>query len=50
MQRDEIIYSTKWGYDMYNAEQIGHNELPQKHNDTRFFKICIAAKLEPFTN
>ena len=30
--RNEIIFSTKWGYDMYNAEQIGHNELPQKHN------------------
>jgi aryl-alcohol dehydrogenase-like predicted oxidoreductase len=30
--RDEIVYSTKWGYDIYNAEQIGHNELPQKHN------------------
>ena len=30
--RDEVIYSTKWGYDMYNADQIGHNELPQKHN------------------
>jgi aryl-alcohol dehydrogenase-like predicted oxidoreductase len=30
--RDEIVYSTKWGYDMYNAEQVGHNELPQKHN------------------
>jgi aryl-alcohol dehydrogenase-like predicted oxidoreductase len=27
----EIVYSTKWGYDMYNADQIGHNELPQKH-------------------
>src|SRR5919109_3365551 len=32
MHNDEIIYSTKWGYDIYNAEQIGHNELPQKHN------------------
>jgi aryl-alcohol dehydrogenase-like predicted oxidoreductase len=30
--RNEIVYSTKWGYDIYNAEQIGHNELPQKHN------------------
>jgi aryl-alcohol dehydrogenase-like predicted oxidoreductase len=30
--RDEVIYSTKWGYDMYNAEQVGHNEIPQKHN------------------
>ena len=30
--RNDIIYSTKWGYDMYNAEQIGHSEIPQKHN------------------
>jgi aryl-alcohol dehydrogenase-like predicted oxidoreductase len=30
--RNEVIYSTKWGYDMYNAEQVGHNEIPQKHN------------------
>jgi aryl-alcohol dehydrogenase-like predicted oxidoreductase len=32
VHNDDIIYSTKWGYDIYNAEQIGHNELPQKHN------------------
>jgi len=29
--RNDVIYSTKWGYDMYNAEQIGHSEIP-KHN------------------
>src|ERR687885_2481143 len=29
---NKVIYSTKWGYDMYNAEQVGHNEIPQKHN------------------
>jgi aryl-alcohol dehydrogenase-like predicted oxidoreductase len=29
--RNEVIYSTKWGYDMYNVEQIGHGEIPQKH-------------------
>src|ERR1041384_887190 len=45
MQRDEIIYSTKWGYDIYNAEQIGHNELPQKHNDTRFLKYALHQSL-----
>jgi len=32
MHNDEIIYSTKWGYDIYNAEQVGHSELPQRHN------------------
>ncbi|MDQ3838716.1 MAG: aldo/keto reductase [Thermoproteota archaeon] len=32
MHEGEIVYSTKWGYDFYNAEQVGHNELPQKHH------------------
>jgi aryl-alcohol dehydrogenase-like predicted oxidoreductase len=32
MNSEEIIYSTKWGYDIYDADQVGHNELPQKHN------------------
>ncbi len=31
--RNDVIYSTKWGYDMYGSEQIGHNEIPQKHNN-----------------
>jgi len=30
--RNEVVYSTKWGYDMYNAEQIGHNEISQRHD------------------
>ena len=30
--RNDVVYSTKWGYDMYSADQIGHNEIPQKHN------------------
>ena len=29
--RNEVIYSTKWGYDMYNAKQVGHGEIIQKH-------------------
>lgn len=29
--RNEVIYSTKWGYDLYSHQQIGHNEIPQKH-------------------
>jgi aryl-alcohol dehydrogenase-like predicted oxidoreductase len=32
MHEGEVVYSTKWGYDFYNAEQIGHNELPQNHH------------------
>jgi aryl-alcohol dehydrogenase-like predicted oxidoreductase len=39
-RNDGIIYSTKWGYDIYNAEQIGHNELPQKHNP-RFLQYAL---------
>jgi aryl-alcohol dehydrogenase-like predicted oxidoreductase len=38
--RNDVIYSTKWGYDMYNAEQIGHNEIPQKHN-TDFLSFAL---------
>jgi len=43
--RNEIIYSTKWGYDMYNAEQIGHNELPQKQN-IEFLHYALDKSLE----
>ncbi len=43
--RDEVVYSTKWGYDMYNAEQVGHSELPQKH-DTEFLKFALAQSLQ----
>ena len=28
--RDDIVISTKYGYDIYDNEQIGHKELPQK--------------------
>ena len=43
--RDEVVYSTKWGYDMYNGEQIGHSELPQKH-DPEFLKFALDKSLE----
>jgi aryl-alcohol dehydrogenase-like predicted oxidoreductase len=43
--RDEVVFSTKWGYDMYNAEQIGHSELPQKH-DPEFLQFALAQSLE----
>lgn len=32
--RNEIVISTKYGYDFENVEQIGHNELPQKFEPT----------------
>ena len=43
--RNEVIYSTKWGYDMYNEEQVGHSELPQKH-DTEFLQFALSKSLE----
>lgn len=42
--RNEVIYSTKWGYDMYNAEQVGHSELPQKH-DPEFLKFALGQSM-----
>ncbi len=42
--RNDVVYSTKWGYDMYTAEQIGHNELPQKHNP-EFLQFAIDQSL-----
>jgi aryl-alcohol dehydrogenase-like predicted oxidoreductase len=43
--REEVVYSTKWGYDMYNVEQVGHKELPQKHN-SEFLQFALSQSLE----
>ena len=43
--REEVVYSTKWGYDMYNAQQVGHSELPQKH-DPEFLDFALSQSLE----
>ena len=43
--RGEVVYSTKWGYDMYGAEQVGHSELPQKHNP-KFLEFALKQSLE----
>ena len=42
---EEIVYSTKWGYDMYTNEQVGHSELPQKHNDSKFLEYALQQSL-----
>lgn len=42
--RGEVVYSTKWGYDMYNAQQVGHSELPQKH-DPDFLTFALEQSL-----
>ena len=31
--RDEVVISTKYGYDFAGVEQIGHSELPQKFDE-----------------
>ena len=43
--RNEVVYSTKWGYDMYNAKQIGHNEISQKHNP-QFLDYALQQSME----
>lgn len=43
--RNEVVYSTKWGYDIYDATQVGHRELPQKHNP-EFLQFALRQSLE----
>ena len=43
--RDEIIISTKYGYDFSEVEQIGHSELPQKF-DKDFTRKALRNSLE----
>lgn len=43
--RNEIVLSTKYGYDFANVEQIGHNELPQ-HFDPEFTNHALQNSLE----
>jgi aryl-alcohol dehydrogenase-like predicted oxidoreductase len=43
--RDNIVISTKYGYDFENAAQIGHSELPQKF-DPMFTKHALEKSLE----
>ncbi|MFY3739852.1 MAG: aryl-alcohol dehydrogenase-like predicted oxidoreductase [Candidatus Nitrosomirales archaeon] len=44
--RNEVVLSTKFGYDIYSGvEQIGHNELPQKF-DEEFVRFALGQSLE----
>ena len=43
--RDEIILSTKYGYDFLNVEQINHSELPQ-YFDPEFTSYALKNSLE----
>ncbi len=43
--RDEVVISTKYGYDFESVEQIGHSELPQ-YFDENFTKKALENSLE----
>ena len=43
--RDEIVISTKYGYDFSEVEQIGHKELPQNF-DEDFTRMALRNSLE----
>lgn len=43
--RDDIVISTKYGYDYMSAKQVGHAELPQ-HFDPRFTRRALEMSLE----
>ena len=43
--RNEVVISTKYGYDFETAEQIGHKELPQKF-DEKFTLNALEKSLE----
>ncbi len=43
--RNEVVISTKYGYDIYSAEQIDHKELPQKFT-TEFTDFALKKSLE----
>lgn len=46
MAMDEVIISTKFGYDIYSSiEQIGHGELPQRF-DAKYVKFALEKSLE----
>ena len=42
--RNEVVISTKYGYDFENADQIGHNELPQQF-DSKFTENALKNSL-----
>ena len=43
--RNEVVISTKYGYDFESADQIGHKELPQKFDDM-FTRHALEKSLE----
>src|SRR5437879_2330487 len=43
--RKEVVISTKYGYDIYGNEQIGHKELPQQFTP-EFTEFALQKSLE----
>jgi aryl-alcohol dehydrogenase-like predicted oxidoreductase len=43
--RNQVVLSTKYGYDIYSNEQIGHKELPQKFTP-EFTDFALQKSLE----
>jgi aryl-alcohol dehydrogenase-like predicted oxidoreductase len=43
--REEVVISTKYGYDYESVEQIGHKELPQKF-DEKFTRYALKRSLD----
>jgi len=43
--RNDVVISTKYGYDIYSNEQIGHKELPQKFTQ-EFTEFALQKSLE----
>lgn len=43
--RNEVVISSKWGYDMYNYNQVKDSEIPQKHN-SEFLDFAFKQSLE----
>lgn len=43
--RNEVIISSKFGYDFYNHEQVGHSEIPQRF-DTEYTRFALTKSLE----
>jgi len=44
--RDEVIFSTKYGYDFSKVKQIGHTELPQRFSERDFSEKMLQDSLE----
>jgi len=44
--RNEVIFSTKYGYDFSEVQQIGHSELPQRFSDREFSEKMLQDSLD----